>query len=178
MKLSRTRLPLRHDAARARRGLTLVEVLVSMGILLIGMTAILGLLSFGAGMSRTAVLRTAGASVVEAVVADLEGTLFPVEEGDNGELVLGEPREIQDQPVPGHAGVVYGAVARPDPDELDRPGGPLEYRVDVEIRWKSRGRQRTKRFTTLLLRELPFGESLRMRFVEGLRSPAGEPGSQ
>jgi hypothetical protein len=148
-----------------------------MGILLIGMTAILGLLSFGAGMSRTAVLRTAGASAVEAVVADLEATLFPAELDDDGRLVLGEPRELLAQPVPGHPGVVYDARARPDPDELDRPGGPLEYRVDVEVRWQSRGVRRVKRFTTLLLREIPFGESLRMRFVEGRTGPAGPPAS-
>ena len=41
---------------RTRRtsGFTILEVLVAMGILLVGMSAILGLLSFGASMTRNA----------------------------------------------------------------------------------------------------------------------------
>ena len=55
----------------ARAGFTILEVLVAMAILLVGMTAVLGLLTFGAALTRTAQLRMEGASAVEAVNIDL-----------------------------------------------------------------------------------------------------------
>ena len=173
-------------AARERgAGFTIIEVVLAMAILLIGMTAILGLLSFGAAMTRTAALRTGAAHSIEAVMADLEEGLFPLVVAANGLEVAGEPEDIVDRPVPGHPGLVYSAVATPNPDSP--PGAPLEYRVDVEISWSTRGATRSRTFTTLLLREVPFGERLRRRFVEGIepasveeardRAPA-EPGSR
>jgi hypothetical protein len=65
---------------------------------------------------------------------------------------------------------VYSATARPN------PARPDEYRVDVDMSWKSEGVQREKRFTTILLREIPFGERLRRQFVEG-DTKAFEPAS-
>ena len=148
--------------ARSRRGFTLIEVVLAMFVLLIGMTTILGLLSFGAALSRTATLRAGAANAIEAVIADLEETLFPLEVGPDGLETAGEPRAIEKRPVPGHPGLVYSASATVNPDD------PLEYRVDVEITWSASGAQRSRKFTTLLLREVPFGERLRSRFVEGI----------
>jgi len=145
-----------------RAGFTLLEILLAMGILLFGMSAILGLLTFGSALSRTAQLRTNAAMAVESVTADLEETFFPIVNGE-----AGEPRAIERRQLPGAATIVYSAVPHQNPDR------PLEYRVDVEIAWKSAGVQREKRFTTLLLREVPFGERLRRRFVEG--EPIGQP---
>lgn len=155
---------------RSRRsGFTLVEVLIALAILLFGMSAVLGLLTFGAALSRSAHLRTVGASAAEAVVADLEETLFPLDA--QGEA--GEPRPIRDRAVPGYPELVYSARATPN------PGNALEYKVEVALRWTSGGVEREKSFTTLLLREVPFGERLRRRFVEGLpfeaASPTGQP---
>jgi prepilin-type N-terminal cleavage/methylation domain-containing protein len=155
----------RRKPERRRAGFTLIEILLSLAILLFGFTAVLGLLTFGAGLSRTALLRTSGASAVEAVVADLEESLFPLVEGE-----AGEPADVVDRELPGLADVVYSAHATPNPDR------PLEYRVDVEIAWKTSGVRREKRFTTLLVREVPFGERLRRKFVEpGASTLAREP---
>lgn len=154
-------------------GFTLLEVVLAMFILLIGMTSILGLLSFGAALSRTATLRSSAASALEAVVADLEETLFPLVLVD-GEEVAGEPETIEARGVPGHPELVYSARATrlPLPEESGRRGalavGAEEYRVDVDITWAAGGRRRSRSFTTLLLREVPFGARLRQRFVEGL----------
>jgi hypothetical protein len=139
-----------------RGGFTIVEVIVAMGILLFGMTSILGLLTFGAALSRTAHLRTNSAAAVESVMADLQETFFPLVDGE-----AGEPKAIVDRELFGVSDVVYSATPYQNPDR------PLEYRVDVELSWKSAGVQREKRFTTILLREVPFGERLRRRFVEG-----------
>lgn len=152
--------------ARRQSGFTLVEVVVALGLLLLGMTSILGLLSFGAALSRTAQLRNSAAAAAEAVVVDLEETLFPLVEDEHGKVVVGEPRVVQNRPVPGHPDIRYSAEAVPDPLD-DTPGGPLRYRVDVEIHWQTEGRRRSKTFTTLLLREVPFGERMRRLFVAG-----------
>ncbi len=152
--------------SRARRGFTILEVLVAMAILLVGMTAVLGLLSFGAAMARSAALKSAAAISVEAIVADLEETLFPLtQEPGTTRWIVGEPIAIEDRPVPGHAGVSYSARAVGDPND-NRAGGPLRYRVEIQVQWTAGGRVRSKTFQTLMLREIPFGERLRRLLVE------------
>lgn len=148
-------------------GFTILEVVLAMGILLLGLTSVLALLSFGAALARNAALRTSAAAAVDAVMVDLEESLFPLE-ADGG---VGEPREIVDREVPGHVGVVYSATAVPHPEQVPLPGGPIEYRVDVDISWKVQGAARSRSFTTLLPRQVPFGERLRLQFVSGERGP-------
>ncbi len=153
---------------RPRAGFTILEVVLAMGILFVGITAVLGFLSVGASLARTALLRSRSAQAVEAVVADLEETLFPLLPGE-ALGAAGAPREVRARPVPGVAGMVYSATARPASEAA--PGAPLEYRVDVELSWSASGARRSRRFTTLLLGEVPFGERMRRTFLEG----AGEP---
>ena len=76
----------------------------------------------------------------------------------DGEEVAGEPRDVRDKEVSGHPALVYSAVAFPNPVPTGVPGAPVEYRVDVEISWSTAGAKRSRKFTTLLLREVPFGE--------------------
>jgi prepilin-type N-terminal cleavage/methylation domain-containing protein len=164
---------LRRSARSGRRanhtreqGFTLIEVVLAMFILLIGMSSILGMLTFGAAMSRTATLRSGAASSIEAIVADLEENLFPLVLLKNGTEAAGEPQEYTDRPVPGYPGLVYSAIAIPNPDDQRVP--PLEYRVDVEVSWSTSGKKRGRTFSTILLREVPFGARLRQRFVENI----------
>ncbi len=144
-------------APRSSAGFTLIEVVLAMGVLVLGMTMLISLFTFGAALSRTAELRTAAASAIDAVMADLEETLFPIDE-ETGEV--GEPEPIVERPVPGSPGVVYSAEPVPNPDE------PREYRVEIVMTWKSSGVRRARTFETLMLREIPFGERMRRRFVE------------
>jgi len=148
-----------------RGGFTIIEVVVAMGLFLLGMSCVLGLLSFGAALTRTAALRNEGASAVEAVVADLEERMFLlVVQGER--VTVGPPVDLVDQPLPGRPDVTYSAKATPDPAQKDYPGGALEYRVDVTMGWKSAGETKQKKFTTLCVREIPFSERLRRQFVE------------
>lgn len=142
-------------------GFTLIEVVLAMGVLMLGMSAILGMLSFGAALSRTAALRGGASRAIDALVADLEETLFPLVLDANGDEVAGEPRDVERREVPGHPGLVYSTRSTPNPEN------PLEYRVEIDLSWETGGTTRSKRFTTLLLREVPFGERLRARIVEG-----------
>lgn len=154
---------------RARAsGFTIIEVVVAMGLFLIGMSSILGLLAFGAALTRTAALKNDGSAAVEAVMAELEETLFPLEKDTDGTSRAGEPKEIVDRPLLSHPGVVYSAKARPCPTPT-KGATPSEYRVDVQIAWQIGGQKKTKSFSTLLLREVPFGERLRQQFVESQR---------
>lgn len=164
----------RARTAGRRGGFTIVEVVLAMGLLLLGMTAVLGLLSFGAALARTAALRTGAAAAAEAVVADLEETLFPLEVDERtGERRAGPPHEVGERPVPGHPGVVYAARATPVPAADDGAAGPRRYRVDVEMSWTTSGRRKARAFTVLLLREVPFGERLRRELVGGELDPLG-----
>ena len=147
----------------SKAGFTMVEVLVALAILVFGMTAVLGLLTFGAALSRTALLRTTAAAASHAVVADLEETMFPPAKVkdpstialDPGESEAGPPVDVVDRPLPGMPDVVYSARATQNPDR------PEEYRIDVEMTWRAAGVRRAATFTTLLVREIPFGERLR-----------------
>lgn len=148
-----------------REGFTLIEVVLAMGVLMFGMGVLISLFTFGAAITQSSALRTASATTVEAVLADLEESLFPLAEDGT----VGEPGEIQRRPVPGAANVVYSATATPNPDD------PLEYRVDVDLMWESRGVQRATTFKTILLREVPFGERMRRQFVGGPPPPTTVP---
>lgn len=149
------RLP--HSFQRgAKAGFTIIEVLMAMFILLLGATAIIGFLTFGSATVRHAQLRTQATSAVESIVAEIDRHLFPYENGE-----LGEPRLLEDRPVPGVDGVVYTAKAVQNPDNQ------REYRVDIEMRWESAGVKRSKKWSMLKIREVPFGERLRREFIEG-----------
>lgn len=154
-----------------RSGMTLVEVLVAMGILLVGLTAILGLMTTGAALSRSAVLRTAAAASTQAVVEDMRETLFPIDPEGGLWSRPGPPQPIVERALPGEPNIVYSATVTENPD---RPG---QYRVDVEMSWQSAGVRRARTFSTLLVRELPFGERLRRRFVEGVPDVPNAPGA-
>ena len=140
----------------SQAGFTILEVVLAMGVLVVGMTVLLSLLTFGAALSHTAVLRTQTATAIEAVLADLEESFFPL--SDEGEV--GEPVRVVDKALPTAPGVVYSATPTVNPDE------PLEYSVAVEVSWETTGVRRAQRFETILLREISFGERMRRRFIE------------
>jgi hypothetical protein len=166
---------MKHGGRSASRGgFTIVEVVLAMGLLLLGLSAVLGLLTFGAALARTASLRTGAAAAAEAVVADLEETLFPlVVDPQTGDHTVGEPHEIAARDVPGHPGLVYSAHATPIPVAEDGPPGPQRYRVDVAISWTASGRRKAQVFRVLLNREVPFAERLRRELLDGELDPLG-----
>jgi prepilin-type N-terminal cleavage/methylation domain-containing protein len=144
-----------HLRVSVRAGFTIIEVLLAMAILLLGSTAIIAFLTFGSATARHAQLRTQATAAVEAVVSEIDRHLFVYENGE-----LGEPRDLVDRPVPGVDGVVYTARAVVNPDN------EREYRVDIEVRWESAGVKRSKSWSMLKIKELPFGERLRREFIE------------
>ncbi len=168
---------MRRPLGSERSGFTIIEVILALGIMMIGMSVILTLMTFGAGMSRDADLRADSAATARAIVADLEEGFFPIGADD----VIGAPVDIESRTLPGYPGLVYSAHATLNPTRTgdlglaDTPGavldnGPLEYRVDVRVSWMSRGESRGSMFSVLLTRELPFGARLRRLFVDSDRN--------
>jgi len=154
-----------HTRARPRaHGFTILEVVLAMGILVVGMTVLLSLFTFGAALSRSAEMRTSAAVAVDAVLADLSETLFPLAPDGSVE----EPVAIEERSLASAPGVLYSATP------MQNPQRPDEYRVDVQMWWQGGGVRRGEEFTTILLREVPFGERMRRRFVEGSRVEKGQ----
>ncbi|QDV06469.1 general secretion pathway protein J [Planctomycetes bacterium Poly30] len=156
----------RRDGTRHRQaaaGFTLIEVLLAAGLLVAGMSMILGVFNFGSAMSRTAELRSLASGTVEAVMHDLEDSLFLV----NDDGTIGEPRAIVDRPVPGRNGVVYTVTATGNPKSFDPEevglgaGLPREYIVEVTVKWQASGVKKNETWTTIMLREQPFGARMR-----------------
>jgi hypothetical protein len=160
----------------ARRGFTLLEVVLALGLLVFGLGVLLSLFSFGAGLARAAALRAEAAGCLSFVVADLEERLFPLA----ADGTVGEPLPLVDLPVSGHDSLRYSALATPllDPafQEPAGDGYPTLYRVQIQVAWEARGRRRALDFETLLPRSLPFGARLRRAFVEGGQIDSPLPG--
>jgi len=146
---------------RAKAGFTLIEVILAVGILALGMTSVLGLFTFGAALTQAAELRTESANVIEAVTADLEVRLFPVDESG----MPGEPVDLVDQEVPGIDRARYNVVAVPvDGGPSAEDGGPLEYEVRIQVSFETRGVRRSRTYETRLLRQRSFAQRMRQRF--------------
>ena len=155
--------PARTQASTA--GFTLIEVMLAMGILALGMTAVLGLFTFGAALTQASVLRTQSATAVEAITLELPAKLFPVDEQGLPAVPEGDGRaSLEDQPIPGLPALRYRATAWPVPDgPLAEDGGPLEYDVEVEVFFHQQGVRRARTFHTRVLRERSFAERMRSR---------------
>jgi hypothetical protein len=151
--------PRNHGAPRA--GFTLLEVILSASLLAAGMSMILGVFNFGAAVVRNAELRSLSATAVEALINDLEENLFEL----RADGTVGEPALIVDRPVPGRPDVRYTVNAIPNSEMLDPQGMPREYVVELVVTWSSSGVERAARWTTIMLREVPFGARMRRRFV-------------
>ena len=55
----------------------------------------------------------------------------------------------------------------PAPTAVPNPDNEREYRIDIRMSWESAGVKRTKNWSMLRIKELPFGERLRREFIEG-----------
>ncbi len=161
---------------RPRAGFTLVEVVVAMGILVFGMSSILGLLTFGATLARTAELRTVGSTAVATIVRDLEENLFPLTDDDPFAPAGAPPAEVRGELA---GGIHYVArttpIPGPDLGDGEDPDLAREYAVAIVLSWRSGGELRRRDFTTLLVREVPFTARLRRRFVEPQDDPDRNP---
>ena len=103
MKMNLSRRSFRRPDAR--RGMTLVEILIAMGVLSVGMISICALLPLGIRNTAVATGRTVGASVAKTASVSLEGDAVDLSQlsadtaevlGDSGTLALdGDSGDLQ-----------------------------------------------------------------------------------
>lgn len=139
-----------------RAGLTILEVVLAMGILALGMAAIISIFTSAASLGVSARQRAEAAAALEYVVADVSERLFPLDE-DGGVL---EPAQVERAPIPGFERLTFSARARLAALPPG-PGLPPLYRVDITIHWSEQGRARALEHATLLPGAVSLSERLR-----------------
>lgn len=122
-------------------GFTLVEVLVAMGVLMIGLTSALALIAAAASTHKKSIDQTNAAFIAEAVVASVEQRLHNVNKLD--ELMAA------DQQIAGYPLYRYSVFVHPLNQDQS------EVLVAVSVYWDSGGRKLAKTYQTILLREIP-----------------------
>jgi len=160
------------NARAPRAGLTILEVVLAMGILAMGLAAVISIFTSSASLGVAARQRAEAASALEFVVADVRERLFPLDEDGNAL----EPARVVREPVPGFDGLTYSAAAMPVSASMG-PGLPPLFRVDVTIHWSSQGRARGLEHAILVPGAVSLGERLRRELfgiepIEGTLSEA------
>ncbi len=143
------RMSRRHKTKNA--GFTLVEVMTAMGILVAGMSTILGLLSFGLSLHRSSGERGKASLAAESVIAEIRQNAFLPEKGKEAKA----PETIREREIPAYPGLSYSATFRENPQLLG------EYLVEVQISWKEKGKTRSTVFRTVMLQEIPYEQRLK-----------------
>lgn len=140
---------MRQIRAKDRQGgFTLVEMLVAMGILVLGFTTLIGLLSIGVSTRRTAERRNQAVQAVDGVllaVREKITTAAPPPEGAEG-----EPELIVLDRVPGHERL--RAVATITSDEAD----PTLLLLEIRISWVEEGTVVGEEFHRVITMNEPF----------------------
>lgn len=139
-------------------GFTLVEMLAALGILLFGITALIGALSSSVAQRRTTDARLETTALCDLALHRLQYEAIRRTADGATDLDL-ELLPLQDQTAAGFAGMTWSAV--PIVDE-NRPDVWL---IRLEIRWLEDGEDVSEVFFRVLPRQLPLGPRV-LRFRE------------
>lgn len=144
----------RTACSRGQAGFTLAEMLAALGILLLGITALLGALSAAAAQRRTADAQQEAAALCELAMHRIrhEAVRRAADGQSDFDLVLAP---LDDQTAPGFPGMTWTAQATVDEDH------PEVWLVRLQVRWLERGDTVEQEFLRILPRELPLGRRVR-----------------
>jgi prepilin-type N-terminal cleavage/methylation domain-containing protein len=159
--------------SRIRRGFSLLEVIVALGVLAVGATAAFSLLVAAAAAGRRAEHNVNAALIAETILNDVQGELNESFRLDDHPLASGaEPlpnsRPDPDRPPPAdetrylarnagwsdYPGYTYDIAITPIPGPV--PDDPWQFLVQVEVRWANRGKRRSAVFSTVLLKTMSY----------------------
>jgi prepilin-type N-terminal cleavage/methylation domain-containing protein len=107
----------------ARRGLSLLEVLLALAIMLLSLVAIGRLVDFGADRGLDARLHTQGARLVQAKMAEVEAGVVPVDSASGGQFDDNPDWSWSVEPTPQGTPNLYQVTVRVT---RDRRGQPFE----------------------------------------------------
>lgn len=132
-----------------RSGFSLIEVLLAMGLFLVGVTALLGLFQFGGGMENTARAHAELAPHVEPLVQKLLDEAWMLDSG-GGTTRL---QEFLAQPVPGAPDYKYDLIVE-NPKRADGlPRARLRF-------YRSNPERPVARLSFLLAKQVPMSRRL------------------
>jgi uncharacterized protein (TIGR02598 family) len=131
----------------SERGFTLVELLVAMGLLMMGMTAVIGLFAVGLDQLRDARVRADAGDALPRILDDVEGRLFDAvsrslnaqaldfqSAGSAGEVLPEQLTHKEELRVPGLDDLRYAYTAQ------RIPGRELQYLTEIRVDWRIRGK--------------------------------------
>ncbi len=129
---------------RARRGFTLIEVLVALGILALGIGGVMAIFVAASATHRRALDETTAAIIAETVIAE-QRAAFNRSHSD-------DPVPLDHAPVPGYE--LYRVSVRPVALARDPLlGRTVHMYLEVEVHYNSQGRPRSETYRTVLFRE-------------------------
>ncbi len=127
-------------------GFTLLEILIALGILAIGLTAVLGLLASAVATGKRAQNRVDAANLAESIVADIENDLdlsFDHDELDGLDPASNDDyrtRILRDwEPSRLHPSFKTRILITPITGPIDLPE---EFLLEVHVDWSDRGKNR------------------------------------
>lgn len=123
------------SAAGDQGGFTLVEVLVALGVLLVGMTGVFSLFATALSLQREATERMDTALILPTIISEVEGDLAERLEGGVRNVLALSGATL---PVPGIPAYRYRVTMEPMPDD---PEGRA-YFCRIEILARHRGQDR------------------------------------
>ncbi len=140
-----------------QRGFTLIEMLLALGVLVFGISSLIGVLSVGVGTRRAAEMRGRAVLLAEHVLHDLKEGLMAgkamstaVARSDEEVEMTLDPEMVEG--VDGYPGMKYRVTFAVDPED------PKLVLATVEITWREQGAQVGQKFRRILVRERPFSQ--------------------
>jgi type II secretory pathway pseudopilin PulG len=147
-----------HARNAGEAGFTLAEMLAALGILLFGVTALIGALSSSVAQRRTTDARLQAVALCDVALHRLQYEAVRRTSDGASDLEL-ELATLPDQTTAGFAGMTWSATTIQDENRPD------VWLVRLEIRWLEDGEDATEVFFRILPRQLPLGPRV-LRFRE------------
>jgi hypothetical protein len=129
-------------------------MLAALGILLFGVTALLGALSSSVAQRRTIDARLESTALVEHALHRVQHEAVRRQKGATTDLEL-EVVSLENQDAPGFPGMTWSATAIVDENRPD------VWLVRLRIRWLEQGDDTAEEFLRVLPRQIPLGQRVR-----------------
>jgi type II secretory pathway pseudopilin PulG len=139
-------------------GFTLAEMLAALGILLFGITALIGALTSSIAQRRSTDALHEATALCEFALHRLQHEAVQIDPNAESDLDL-RLAPLQDQVAESFPGMTWSAETIVDPDRPD------VWLVKLRIQWLEEGEATTAEFLRILPRQLPLGQRV-LRFRE------------